>query len=102
MKPKRVTPQTSASEFPALRNFLRGYFHEDLGDEYGSPEAAARQFCQDADESQRKALAEEWARFLARMKGQPLEAINHALANLGSACILSQSDIERVSKVLQG
>ncbi len=101
MKTKKETPQISAADFPALRDFLRGYFHQDLADEYGSPKAAAEHFRQDADETQRKALAEEWTRFLAGMKGQPLEAINHALANLGSACILTQRDIGQVSKVLQ-
>ena len=101
MKTKKETPQISAADFPALRDFLRGYFHQDLADEYGSAKGAAAQFRQDADEAQRKALAEEWARFLARMQGQPLDAINHALANLGSACILTERDIGQVSKVLQ-
>jgi CdiI immunity protein len=101
MKTKKETPQISAADFPALRDFLRGYFHQDLADEYGSAKGAAEQFRQDADEAQRKALTEEWARFLVRMRGQPLGAINHALASLGSACILSQSDLDGVSKVLQ-
>jgi hypothetical protein len=102
MNIRKGTSQISIAEFPALRNFLRGYFHQDLAEEYGSPKAAAQQFCQDADETQRKVLAEEWARFLARMKGQPLEALNHALTQvLGSACVLSQADVDQVSKVLQ-
>jgi CdiI immunity protein len=101
MKPKKGTSQISAGELPALRDFLRGYFHQDLGDEYGSPKAAAEQFCHDADEAQRKAVAVEWVRFLAQMKGQPLEAVNHALANLGSARIVSELELDQVSKVLQ-
>ncbi len=101
MKKTKETSQISAADFPALRNFLRGYFHQDIGDEYGSPQAAARQFGQDADQEQRKAVAEEWARFLTRMKGQPLQAFNQALTVLGCACLLGQADIDEVSKVLK-
>jgi len=101
MKKTKETSQISAADFPALRHFLRGYFHQDLGDEYGSPQAAARQFWQDANQEQREAVAEEWERFLARMKGQPIEDLNRALAALGSACLLGQADIDEVSKVLK-
>lgn len=97
---KELSP-ISAAEFPALRDFVRGYFHQDLADEYGSPEAAARQFLSDADEQQRKALQEEWTSFLLRMRGQPLKILNQALTQeLGSAVVLNQADVERVSKVL--
>ena len=99
---KKTSPGISAAEFPALRDFVRGYFHQDLPDEYGSPEAATRQFLNDADEPQRKALHEEWAKFLLRMKNQPLKIINQALTReLGSAIVLNQADLEGVSKVLR-
>jgi len=101
MKTRKESSQISAADFRALSDFLRGYCHQDLADEYGSPKAAAEQFRQDADESQRKALAEEWQRFLTRMKRQPIEGINHALASLGSACVLTERDIGQISKVLQ-
>jgi hypothetical protein len=98
---KKALPAVSAAEFPALRDFVRGYFHQDLADEYGSPEAAARQFCRDTDEQQRKALQQDWASFLLRMKHQPLKILNHALTQeLGSAIVLNQADLKRVSKVL--
>ena len=42
------SPEISGANFPALRSFLRGYFHEDMADEYGSPEEAADAFCEDA------------------------------------------------------
>jgi len=101
MTTKKKGSPISIVEFPALRDFLRGYFHEDLAAEYGSPKAAAQRFRQDADEAQRKALAEEWTRFLAGMKGQPLEALNQALIALGSACRLDQADVDEVSRILQ-
>jgi len=46
---KESAPSFPAENFPALRSFLRGYFHQDMKDEYGSPEEAVREFCQDAD-----------------------------------------------------
>ena len=50
MKPKtEMTPEN----FPALHTFLRGYFHEDLRDEYGTAPEAADQFCDDADSDER-------------------------------------------------
>jgi hypothetical protein len=30
-------PEIIAANFPALHTFLRGYFHEDVADEYGTP-----------------------------------------------------------------
>ncbi len=39
-------PEITAANFPALHTFLRGYFHEDVADEYGTPPEAADQFCE--------------------------------------------------------
>ncbi len=82
---KNAKASVSPDQFPALREFLRGYFHEDLEDEYGSPEAAARQFWQDADEAQRKAVAEEWSRLLTETKQLSLDQTNQLLQKIGSA-----------------
>jgi hypothetical protein len=88
---------TSAT-FPALRSFFRGYFHEDMADEYGTLEEAVRAFCEDADTEERKTVAGEWARFLAQTKGQSLAAINKIMTEkLGSACRLQPEDIEKIS-----
>jgi hypothetical protein len=77
------------AHFPALRAFLRGYFHEDMAEEYGSTEEAVRQFCEDADSGERKAVEAEWKRFLEQTHGQPLKTINQLLTKkLGSASVL--------------
>jgi hypothetical protein len=90
----------SANEFGALREFLRGYFHEDMTDDYGSPAGAARQFCRDASAEQRHAVATEWERLLLRTRGQSLDVINSLLTEeLGSARTLSQTDLKRISGV---
>jgi hypothetical protein len=95
--------EITAATFPALRSFLRGYFHEDMADEYGTLEEAARQFYEDADPDERKSVAGEWNRFIAQTKGQPLPAINKVLTEkLGSACRLKPDDIEKISRAFQG
>jgi acyl-CoA reductase-like NAD-dependent aldehyde dehydrogenase len=88
------------ADFPVLRDFLRGYFHEDLVDEYGSAEAAARQFCEDADAEQRKAVAEEWARLLEPNKS--LVARNEVIRTLGAAYQFEKDDeIKQVSEIFR-
>ena len=87
--------------YPALRSFLRGYFHQDMKDEYGSAEEAVREFCQDASAEERAEVASEWSRFVAATQGQLLEQINKALTGvLGSSYRLSAEDIQRISAVL--
>lgn len=95
----RQLDSISAAAFPALRSFLRGYLHQDMADESGSVEAAARQFCEDANTDERKAVADEWARFVLETRGWPIEAINQALTErLGSARLLEAADLETISR----
>jgi contact-dependent growth inhibition (CDI) system CdiI-like immunity protein len=95
--------EISAADFPALRDFLRGYFHEDMVDEYGSADEAARRFYHDADPIQRKAVAAEWEQFVERTKQQPLSAMNEGLIKLGSGYIVeSDGDLRKISAVLEG
>jgi hypothetical protein len=99
--PKKPMPPISAADFPALRSFLRGYFHQDMKDEYGSPEEAVREFCTDAGPDERSAVAKEWSRFVDQTQGMPLEQINRILTGpLGSSYVLADEDIQRVSATL--
>ena len=95
--------EITAATFPALRSFMRGYFHEDMADEYGTLDEAVRQFCEDADANERKTVATEWQRFVAQTKGQPLPAINKILSEkLGSACRLQPEDMDKISRAFEG
>jgi len=97
-KSQRV--EISGENFPALRAFLRGYFHEDMAEEYDSPEDAAQQFCEDADSEERTAVAADWKRFIEQTKGKPLDATNSLLTRkLGSAIKLSDEQVSQVSAV---
>lgn len=88
---------------PALREFLRGYFHEDSIAEYGSLEGAARRFVQDADQQQRNAVAAEWRQFRVQTKSLPLERFNEALRAMGSGCAVARmEEIKKITSVLLG
>ncbi len=100
--PPKSPAAISAADYPALHSFLRGYFHQDMKDEYGSPEEAVREFCADASTQERAAVGREWSRFIERTKGRPLEEINRILTvTLGSSCILTEEELENISAMLK-
>jgi hypothetical protein len=99
---KMPSVEISPANFPALRSFLRGYFHEDMADEYGTLEEAVRQFQEDADPSEWKTTANDWKRFVAATKGQSLSAVNQALTKLGSACSMTAEEFDQISRVFEG
>lgn len=100
--PSQKKAAVSPDQFPALREFLRGYFHEDLEDEYGSPEAAARQFWHDADQEQRKAVTEEWSKLLKGTKQLTLDQTNQLLQKIGSAWTFdTRDDLQNIAKIFR-
>jgi len=100
---KSSNVEVSAENLPALRSFLRGYFHEDMADEYGSLEEAVRQFQEDADPVEWKTVDGEWKRFASATKGQSVNAINQALTGkLGSACTVTAEDLDKISRAFEG
>jgi CdiI immunity protein len=93
--PKR---EITTANFPTLHTFLRGYFHEDVADEYGTPTEAADQFCEDADSDERVPVAREWKELTELTQGQHA-AFNAALKKLGSAVQLNEEEIPRISAI---
>ncbi len=88
MQPKycRAAPAGfRADEYSALRDFLRGYLHEDYRSEYGSPEQAAAAFLTEADAPERCAAAAQLARFLVLTRALPpdetLQLFRHELGS---------------------
>jgi CdiI immunity protein len=90
--------EITAANFPALHTFLRGYFHEDVVDEYGTPPEAADQFCDDAETDERIPVAREW-QLLLELTGPQPATLNPALKKLGSAIRLSEDQIPEVSAI---
>ena len=81
--PGAKSAEFSAEDFPALQDFLGAYFHEDFMDEYGSPEAATKQFCEDAAPEEVKQTLHEWRSLYAQLKGRPLTEWQAALRKAG-------------------
>jgi len=96
MTSKNSNTEIAPANFPALRSFLHGYFHEDVADEYGTPSEAAEQFCDDAETDERNGVAKEWQRVAELTRSEPA-ALNAALKKLGSACQLNEMEIMEVS-----
>jgi hypothetical protein len=96
-------PPVSAANFPALRQFLRGYLHEDWKQEYDTPAEAAQQFCEDADTQERRSVASEWIAFCQQTKNLSLPAISGLLSGqLGAAWKpKSPDDLESISLVFR-
>jgi hypothetical protein len=87
-------------DFPVLRDFLRGYFHQDWNDEYESAGAAVEQFCGDAGLGQAATLAEEWDR-LNQISGGKQDATTELLKELGGAWNpTSQNELDEISRAL--
>jgi len=92
----------SATQFPALRDFLRGYLHQDMKDEYGSVPDAVRAFCKDAGPDTFKAVSVEWSRFSALTAEMTLEQINQILTGpLGGSFAITKSDLGEISSILK-
>ena len=93
-----LKPEINAANFPALHTFLRGYFHEDVADEYGTPPEAADQFCEDAETDERVPVAREW-QHLVELTGTDPSPLNAALKKLGSAIKLNEEEIPQVGAI---
>ncbi len=106
-KPKTSSPGStasiSASTFPALRQFLRGYLHQDWQEEHATPAEAAEQFCEDATGEERRAVASEWEAFRQQTKNLSLPAIAALLGSqLGAAWSPKTSDqLDSISAVFK-
>src|SRR5260370_38889722 len=90
--------EITAANFPALHTFLRGYFHEDVADVYGTPPEAADQLCGDADTDERIPVAREWQQVVELPGTQPVP-LNAAVNKLGSPLRLAEEDIPQIGEL---
>jgi hypothetical protein len=104
---KRGSPEVklpvSAGTFPALRQFLRGYLHEDWQEDHDTPAEAAQQFCEDASLEERQDVAREWEAFRQRTRNLSLPAISALLSTqLGASWELNTTEqLDAVSAVFR-
>ena len=75
----------AAAAYPELRRAFEGYLHEDFIEEHGTAARALDAFVSDANAGERRRLAAEITRFLAKTSRLDLEAASALLADLGAA-----------------
>jgi contact-dependent growth inhibition (CDI) system CdiI-like immunity protein len=72
-------------DLPALRDFFRGYLHQDTLAEYGGALAAAAQFRADAEDARISTVQQEFARLRSAVNADDLTAINAEVERHGAA-----------------
>ncbi len=89
------------ADYPALREMLPAYLHQDFGDEYGSAEKAIQGFLQEASGDEILQVKEDWLRFRKALAGRSFKETQAALSRLGSAWIpQAESDLKRLDEIL--
>jgi CdiI immunity protein len=73
------------NDLPALRDFFRGYLHQDTLAEYGGALAAAAQFRTDASDDQVASVQREFTQLQSALGSADLNAINAELERHGAA-----------------
>jgi hypothetical protein len=86
-RPRAASARRSlnADDFPALRDFLSGYLHEDFAVEHGTPDSAVRAFARDARREELEQLRDETRRLAAQIDGWSWSDARRAFATLGGA-----------------
>ena len=74
-----------ADLFPLLREFARGYLHQDLIPEYGNPMGAAKAYMADLGINERKDLATESREMLTLVRQWNATELNQQLHRMGAA-----------------
>ncbi len=85
MKDQRKCGAFVPANYPALRECLPGYLHEDFQEASGSATEAMEAFLNESSAGEVQAVREEWKRLRAHFAGRPLVEPKSALARLGVA-----------------
>ncbi len=78
--------------FPLLREFARGYLHQDMVPEYGDANGAAKAYISDLGKTERKGLAAEARKMATAAKNWTNDEVNQQLHGMGAACTLASRD----------
>ena len=102
---KREPPRDRSSfdpgDYPALREMLPAYLHQDFLDEYGSATAAVKEFLGEAGGDEISQVKEDWQRFRKTLAGRPIKEMQTAIGRLGSAWLPgSEAELRRLDEIL--
>jgi len=73
------------ANYPALREFLPAYLHQDFAEEYGSVAEAAKAYLADATGDEMEDVKKEWQQLRKALAGRPFSEFQGALHKLGAA-----------------
>jgi hypothetical protein len=94
--------RVDAGEFPRLSEFARGYLHQDLVPEHGSPLQAALAYVNDLPAAERKQAAAEAFRFRGITHDWRNAEVNQAVAALGGSWnFVAKSELDEVLHTIE-
>ncbi|MGB2675542.1 MAG: contact-dependent growth inhibition system immunity protein [Candidatus Acidiferrum sp.] len=85
MKHERKGGAFVPANYPALRESLPGYLHEDFQETSGTVAEAMEAFLNEASAEEIQQVCEEWGRLRKQFAGRPLKELQAALVRLGIA-----------------
>ena len=89
------------ADYPALREFLPAYLHQDFGEEYDSAREAMEEFVSEASGDEILQVKEEWKSFRENFADRTLKEMQAALERLGSAWMpANEAELRQVDEVL--
>jgi len=89
--------------YPALREFLPAYLHQDFADQFGSAIGATKAFVSEASGDEILEVKEEWQLFRNAFLGRPLKEMQEALRKLGSGWFPeNEAELKGVDEILSG
>jgi contact-dependent growth inhibition (CDI) system CdiI-like immunity protein len=98
--PLHRSSKFTSADYSDLREFLRGYLHEDWPDEYGSVGEAVEKFWLDTGTASVARVAQQW-QALQQISGGKLRKTMELLDQLGGAWNpSSQKDLEEMGEAL--
>ena len=90
------------AEFPFLREFARGYLHQDLIPEHGSALQATKAYLNDLAPADRRRVADEAFRFRGLVRNWTGAETNSAIASLGGSWhFISSGELNEVLHTLE-
>jgi DNA topoisomerase IB len=96
-----VKPPFDPTAYPALRDVLPAYLHQDFTAEYGSAVEAANAFVSEASGDEILQVKEEWQALRNAFRTRPLHEFQDALRKLGSSWSpVDQAEVNDVDQIL--